>query len=314
MNDTRRLTEGALMTGIYLLLLLVIIFTPGFVGSILLFILPVPFAFYSYRHGWKAGALMFVAAFLFTLLFAALFVLFTLLAGFCGVFLGAAMHHKRSTYESLAIGAVGSVIGLVASFVVIQLFLGINLMDELMNTMNQAFSILERLLSGFVDTEDMEEDMADFRELIDFIPDIVPSILAITGTLMAGVSQWLTFKLINRIENDSIKFADFKNFKLPISILWYYFFAMILNYVTMDGEGLLYLAAINVFIVTGTLLVVQGFSFVFFYASKKKWSKAIPILFIVFSILIPQPLMYLTRILGIIDLGFPLRDRVEEKK
>ncbi|QAS52897.1 YybS family protein [Halobacillus litoralis] len=313
MNDTRRLTEGALMTGIYLLLLLLIIFMP-FVGSIGLMVLPVPFVYYSYRHGWKAGALMLVAATMFTFFFASVFIVFTLLAGFGGLFLGGALYHKRSSYEALAIGSVGFIIGLVTTFLITQLLLGVDLMEEFNNSMNQAFSTFERLFSGILEGESMEAEMADFRELIDFIPDIIPSILAIAGVLMAFVSQWITYKLINRIENKQLKFVKFKNFKLPTSVLWYYFVALILNYVTMDSDGLLYLAAINVFILTGALLVIQGFSFVFFYASMKKWSKAIPILIVVFSLLLPQILMYLVRILGIIDIGFPLRERIEEKK
>ncbi len=257
---------------------------------------------------------MLVAATMFTFFFASVFIVFTLLAGFGGLFLGGALYHKRSSYEALAIGSVGFIIGLVTTFLITQLLLGVDLMEEFNNSMNQAFSTFERLFSGILEGESMEAEMADFRELIDFIPDIIPSILAIAGVLMAFVSQWITYKLINRIENKQLKFVKFKNFKLPTSVLWYYFVALILNYVTMDSDGLLYLAAINVFILTGALLVIQGFSFVFFYASMKKWSKAIPILIVVFSLLLPQILMYLVRILGIIDIGFPLRERIEEKK
>ncbi|MGR9048076.1 YybS family protein [Halobacillus faecis] len=315
MNDTKRLTEGALMTGLYLLLLLVIIFMPGPIGSILLLILPVPFVFYSYRYGWKPGVLMFIGSLIFTLLFATVFSLpITLLAGFGGLALGGAMHAKRSSYETLAIGSVGFSIGLLAIFLLTQLFLGVNWMEELRNSMNQAFSTVEGLFSGMMQGEEVKQDIEDFRELIDFIPDIVPSVLAMAGVFMAFVSQWATYKLINRIENQSMRFADFKNFKLPTSVLWYYFVAMILNYVTMDGNDLIYLAAVNVFILTGALIVLQGFSFVFFYAWKKKWSKVIPILVVVFSILLPQIVMYLVRIIGIIDIGFPMRERVEEKK
>ncbi|REJ09845.1 YybS family protein [Halobacillus trueperi] len=313
MNDTKRLTEGALMTGLYLLLLLVIIFLPV-MGPLLLMILPVPFVYYSYRYGGKAGGLMFVAATIFTLLFATVFTVFTLLAGIGGLFLGIALHHKRSSYEALAIGSVGFVIGLLGILLITQLFLGVNLMEELKNGMNQGYGTFERIFSGLLDGEEVETDLAEIGQLIDFIPDIVPSILAMSGVMMAFVTQWTTYKLINRIENQSMGFTDFKNFKLPTSILWYYFVAMILNYVTMDGNNLIYLAAVNVFILTGALIVLQGFSFVFFYAWKKKWSKAIPILVVVFSILLPQIIMYLVRIIGIIDIGFPMRERVEEKK
>ncbi|CDQ18428.1 Uncharacterized conserved protein YybS, DUF2232 family [Halobacillus karajensis] len=315
MNDTKRLTEGALMTGIYLLLLLVIIFMPGIIGSVLLLILPVPFVFYSYRYGWKPGVLMFIGALVFTFIFATVFSLpVTILAGVGGLFLGGSMHKQRSPYETLAIGAVGFSIGLLSIFLLTQVLFNVQWMEELNNSMEQGFSIFESMFSGLMGGEEIQQEIDAFRELIAFIPDIIPSILAIAGVFMAFISQWLTYKLINRVENQSLKFTDFKNFKLPTSILWYYFVAMILNYVTVGGDGLLYLAAVNVFILTGTLLVLQGFSFVFFYAWKKKWSKVIPVLVVIFSMILPQIVMYLVRIIGIIDIGFPMRERVEEKK
>ncbi|KHE71895.1 YybS family protein [Halobacillus sp. BBL2006] len=315
MNNTKRITEGALMTGIYLLLLLVIIFMPGIIGSVLLFTLPVPFVFYSYRHGWKSGILMFVASIIFTTLFATVVSLpITLLAGIGGLFLGGAMHRKRSPYETWAVGSVGFIIGIVGIFLITQLFFGINWMDQIRDSLNQAFTMTENMLGGMLTGEDSEQQMQMIREQINRLPDIIPSVLAVTGISFAFVSQWLTYKLINRIENKKFRFSSFLNFRLPTSVLWYYFIAMIVNYATMEGNGIFYLAAINVFTLTGILIALQGFSFIFFYAQKKKWSKAIPITAVVLSLLLPQILLYLVRILGIIDIGFPLRKRVQEKK
>ncbi|ELK46868.1 DUF2232 domain-containing protein [Halobacillus sp. BAB-2008] len=55
MNKSRRLTEGALMAGIYLILLLLSLYMP-IIGPFMIFVLPVPFAYYAHRHGWKPGA------------------------------------------------------------------------------------------------------------------------------------------------------------------------------------------------------------------------------------------------------------------
>ncbi|WP_226582257.1 YybS family protein [Halobacillus litoralis] len=315
MNNTKRLTEGALMTGIYLLLLLVIIFMPGIVGSLLLLVLPVPFVLYSYRHGWKSGLLMFISATVFTILFANIVALpFTLLAGVGGIALGGTLNEKRSPYETLAIGSIGFIFSLLSTYLLIQMVMGVNLADEVMKAFDQSFAMSEGIFSMLGQADQMEARIEELREFVAFLPDLIPSILVMTGVIFAFVSQWLSYKLINRIENKSFSFTKFNQFRLPTSILWYYLLSMILNMAAGDGQGLLYLAAINVMIVTGTLLVIQGFSFVFYYASVKNWSKAIPILVVVFSLLLPGILLYLVRILGIIDTGFPLRDRIAQKK
>ncbi|MYL20666.1 DUF2232 domain-containing protein [Halobacillus litoralis] len=315
MNNSKRITEGALMAGIYLLLLLVIIFLPGGIGSLLLFILPVPYIYYSSRHGWKPGLLLFCLTMIFSVLIVpVLSVPFTLTAGIGGVVSGGVLYAGRSAYESLALGTVGYTGGLMLGMGLVQLLLGINLVDELTAGMNDSLDTVESTMGAFGQVENSEEAVDTFREAVTFIPDIIPSILVMTSVMTALISLWLTFKLMNRIENKSYAFASFKNFRLPTAILWYYFFAMILNYVVADREGWVYFGAINVFIVAGTLIAIQGFSFVFYYASQKKWPKAVPVLVIVFSLLSPGLIMYLVRILGIIDLGFPLRSYVSEKK
>ncbi|MCA0972300.1 YybS family protein [Halobacillus litoralis] len=314
MNDTKRITEGALMTGVYLLLLLVIIFTPSIIGSILILALPVPFIFYSYRYSWKSGALMLVAALIFTLIFATVFSLpATLFAGLGGIFLGGALYQKRTAYETWAVGTVGFSIGFLSIYLSTQLFFGINWSDEIRNSLNSALNVTESMFGGLLTSENQEQ-LDAFRESLSMLPDLIPSALVLVGIMTAFVAQWLSYKVINRIERNGLRFPPFRELKWPTSILWYYFIALILSYVVTDENGVLYLAVVNIFVLTGFLLVLQGFSFIFYYAEQKKWSKAIPAVIVVVSLLLPQLLLYLVRILGIIDLGFSLRERIERKK
>lgn len=314
MNDTKRITEGALMTGVYLLLLLVIIFTPSIIGAILLFALPVPFIFYSYRYNWKPGVLVLIASLIFTALFATVFSLpATMFAGIGGIFLGSSLHKKRAPYETWAVGSVGFSIGLLSVYLSTQLLFGMNWSEEIRNSLTQAFNLTESMFGSFLSGENQEQ-LDVLRESIDMLPDLIPSALVTVGIMLAFVAQWLSYKVINRLERKNYRFPAFDQLKLPTAILWYYFIALILNYIVSAEDGVLYLAVINVFVLTGFLLVIQGFSFIFYYAKKKKWSMAIPIVIVVFSLLFPQLLLYLVRILGIIDLGFSLRERIQEKK
>ncbi|UOQ95492.1 YybS family protein [Halobacillus shinanisalinarum] len=315
MKDTRRITEGALMTGVYLLELLLILFLPGIIGSLLLFTLPIPFIFYTYRHGWKAGGLMLIAVVIFALLFATVFSLpVTLLTGIGGIFAGSAMYHKRSSYETWAVGSIGFIIGIVAVYLLSQLFFGVNWTEQIRASLNETFSITEEMLATFGGGEQIEEQLEGLREQFKTLPDLIPSLIAILGIIYAFLSQWLSYKLINRVEGKKFHFPAFRNFTLPTSVLWYYFFALILNYAFAAGDGVGYLAAVNVFTLTGTLLILQGFAFIAFYTHVKNKSKALPILAIVGCALLPTILLYLVRILGIIDIGFSLRERLQTKK
>ncbi|WP_163527899.1 YybS family protein [Halobacillus ihumii] len=315
MNDTRRITEGALMTGIYLLVLLLILFLPGIIGSILILTLPIPFVFYTYRHGWKPGGLMLVAVTIFASLFATVFSLpVTLLTGIGGIFVGASMNNKRSAYETWAMGSIGFIIGLVAIYLMSQVLFGVSWTEQIQAALDEAFTITEGMLGTVGGGEQTEEQLEGLRQQMETLPDLIPSILAILGIFYAFISQWASYKLINRVEGKKFHFPAFRNFTLPTSVLWYYFFALIFNFIFAAGDGIGYLAAINVFTLTGALLVVQGIAFIAFYSHVKQKTKALPIIAVIGCVLLPTILLYLVRILGIIDIGFSLRERLQAKK
>jgi len=61
------------------------------------------------------------------------------------------------------------------------------------------------------------------------------------------------------------------------------------------------------------LLAFHGLSFVFYISYVKGYPNDVPIVVIVLLFLLPF-ILYIVRILGIIDLGFDLRKRLGEKK
>ncbi|SDJ56749.1 YybS family protein [Salimicrobium halophilum] len=315
MKNTKQITEGALLTGIYLVMLLVILFLPiPILGTFLMFALPIPFVIYSYHFGYKSGFIMLFGAVVLASVIATVFSFpVTLLTGIGGVALGGAMHRKRNAYETWVIGSLGFIGGLVAVYVLTQALFGVNWMEEIQVAIDESINLTENMLSS-VGGEETEATIEMLRQQMESIPDYLPSILAATGIVMALISQWLSYKLINRLERAGFSFPPVREMRLPTSILWYYFIAMLLNFIFMEQGGIWYIATVNVFTLTGMLLILQGFSFVFFYSQQKKWPKAAPIMVIILSVLLPQIFLYLVRILGIIDIGFPLREKIQEKK
>ncbi|WP_181350743.1 YybS family protein [Thalassobacillus sp. CUG 92003] len=313
MNDSRRITEGALMAGLYLLLLLVHIFLP-FIGAFVLIALPVPFIVYTYKHGWKPGAIVFIASIILSSLMATIYSIpVTILMGLGGMFTGWAMHQKRNAYETWAAGSIGFIIGLVIVFASSQLLFNVSWTETVQTTIDQALRNAETMLNNFGGGAS-EEQLALLEEQVSSWPDLIPSMLAFVGIGLAFIGQWLSYKMINRLEQTKLSFPAFRDFRLPLSLLWYYFFALILDLVITDTDSIWNLAAINLFTLTGSLILLQGFAFIFYYAHIKGKSKALPITAVVLSFLFPMILLYLVRILGIIDIGFSLRERLNGNK
>jgi uncharacterized protein YybS (DUF2232 family) len=73
------------------------------------------------------------------------------------------------------------------------------------------------------------------------------------------------------------------------------------------------MAIINMTYILQFLMILQGYTFMFYYFDKKGFSKAISITIAIVSFLIPI-FLYIVGILGIIDLGFDLRKGFNKKE
>ncbi|WP_087973898.1 YybS family protein [Oceanobacillus rekensis] len=313
MNQSKKITDGAVSLAIFMGLMLIAIFVP-IISIVGLILLPVPFVFFTSRYGFKSSLLMFAVALLLTTLFAVFLLPFTILMGLGGLAVGSAIHKGLSAYETWARGTLGFVIGLLFVFVFSQLLFSINLVEEFEMIVSESMEMSSSFMEQFGVAEQTEglEELLQLQ--IDLLIDLLPVGVALTAIVLAFLSQWIGYKFINRIEKKQLRFPPFRNLRFPSSLIWVYFFALLLSFFNLDPSGIYFMAVQNILVLTGLLMALQGFSFIFFYAHHKKISKFIPILIIVLTILFPTFLLYFVRILGIIDIGFRLRDRLGSEK
>src|SRR5699024_1134402 len=102
----------------------------------------------------------------------------------------------------------------------------------------------------------------------------------------------------------------FNKFNLPVSIIWLYLIALLASLFTNAEDSSTYIVAFNVITLLSALLIIQGFSFLFFYAYLKNWTKVIPFIILGLSVLFPLILMFIMRFIGILDIGLGLKKRM----
>lgn len=310
MNRAKNITDGALLTAIYIVLLLIAIFVP-FTFLFGLFILPIPFIIYTARHGARAALLMMFAALGISLIFATVISLpITFMVGIGGIAIGHAIHKKSAAYETWARGTVGFIVGIISVMLFIQFLLNINIYQEIELMIEESINMTKSLFNQFGFGPENMKQLEPFEEQMRSFPDFLPASIAITSTFLAFMSQWLSYKIMNRIESRQLFFPPFRQFNLPMSVIWIYFLALILVMFQTDTGSSLYLASINVMALTVTLIIIQGYSFIFFYADHKKMHQVIPIAIVIASLIFPFIFMFVIRIIGIIDLGFQLKAKV----
>ncbi|WP_162297932.1 YybS family protein [Halalkalibacillus sediminis] len=313
MNQSKQLTEGAVFAAIFIVILTMTFFIP-LSKIVTIFLLPVPFVIYTARHGWKPAVIVFIVAMLIgAILLSVVSIPFTLFMGLGGIAIGSAINEQRKAYETWARGTLGFTLGLALIYVFTQFFLNINWMEEIRRALERSFETLQVLFEQVGQTVD-EETLEIVRDQMESFVYLIPTGIVIIGVAFAFITQWISYRILNRLHKEKNSFPPFKDFRLPTSIIWIYFAGIILTWIYTEPTDSLYLVATNVYTLAGLLIVIQGLSFAFFFTNYKKWSKAIPITLTVLFVLFPFLLLYPFRILGIIDLGFQLRDRLVSKK
>ncbi|MGP4073132.1 YybS family protein [Piscibacillus sp. B03] len=312
MNSSNATKDGIMYGAIYVILLLTTFFVP-FLGILIMFVLPLPFLVYTYKNELKTSVIMFII----TLLVSSLFLFYislplTLLMGLGGIALGYGLKHKRKSYETLALGTLGYTVGLALVYIISQFLFQVNWSLEIQNAVDESLATFNSLYDQVGELS--EEDQEFYREQMYLMIYKIPSMMVIAGLTFAWITQWIGHKVINKMEGETLKFPPFREFTLPTSLIWYYFAGIILLLMFPSPDDSLYLVADNLTTLAGVLLALQGLSFIFFFVYIKKWPKFIPIIVIVLFVLQPLLLLYPLRILGIIDLGLQLRDRLSNKK
>ncbi len=300
------------MMSIFSVLMLFYLYVP--LLSIIFFLAaPIPIILYTIRHGLKkgiaAGAIGIVISFLIGSM-AGLMSAPILIA--VGLGMGA-FYSRRQPGNAIITGALIYLFSFLISFVVsVQLF-QIDIMSIAKESIEQMMPMVESVLKQSGASEkDIAKQLKQFKEMQDMALSALPVALLIAVTLMAFVNHWFVRPLLKRFVSDMPVLKKFKDMRLPKSMVWYYLLTLLLMLIQTEKGSFLWLVQTSAFQILFILVLIQGFSFLFYYCHEKNISKAVPIFTIVLTVFFP-PIGVIVRIIGIADIGFDLREKVKNK-
>lgn len=200
-------------------------------------------------------------------------------------------------------------------FIVINMTQGVNLFDAIDQSIAAYFDIIKSLAEqeAFAELALFSEDQIKIlEEMMYDIKNYIPVIITILSMFIAFIFQWITYKIGNVIHNRNYRFPPFRELNFPKIILWIYLLMIIIMFFSNNQAGTVFHGIINVYSFLSFLMIIQGFSYIFHFAYVKKIHVVIPII-LVFVFLFINILMVFVQIIGIIDIGFGLKKRVEKK-
>ncbi|KKK36854.1 membrane protein [Mesobacillus campisalis] len=312
-RNTYKLTEGAILLAIFAVLLLISLYVPG-LGLVATLFMPLPFMMFAAKNDGKSAAVFTVAAVLISLIFGTLLAIPLALAhGSTGAVMGYMISKGKGRLAIFVAGSLVFLVNTVLQYAAAVALFKINFIDEMLAAFRESISMSAGMMERMGQTVD-DGVMEQLEGTVELMETLMPSMFVLASFLIVFLVQLVSIPILKRFGIDVSRWKPFRELRLPKSVLWYYLFSLISSMlISPDTGGYWVWAVTNLLFVLQFLILLQGFSLIAYFYHVKGYSKAIFVVTVILALLIPI-LLYIVRILGIIDLGFDLRKRLEEKK
>src|SRR5699024_2284345 len=144
---------------------------------------------------------------------------------------------KKNAYDTWARGTVSYVVGFVLILAMLQFVFSINIFDEINLVIDEMMSTLNSISSQLQFGTYIELQLEIIEEQMRQFPDLLPSTMVIMSNIYALITQWVSYKVINRLNRENYSFPPVKQLNFPPAIIWLYLLALIVSFVGGADQG-----------------------------------------------------------------------------
>lgn len=307
-NQTKAMTQGAMMIALFLILLTLAFYVP--VINLLAFVFaPLPLAWFSATYNRKLAigiSLLAVAASI--LIGNLLIVPLALILAIVGLVMGDCLREKKSKIYLLMATGTAVLLTFALQFILLVHFLNVNFIEKSMqlaqDTYSESLEYSAQITGG--ETQ-MEEQL---KQAFDMMEMALPATITISIFVLAFIWLLVLLPILKRLKVEVPKFPPFRDMRLPRAILWYYLIVLSFNlFVQPEYGSAFYVVMLNLSIILWVLLTVQGISLIHFVIDAFHYPRFLKVL----ATIVAVPMYSFVVLVGIIDLGFNLREWIKAK-
>ena len=216
------------------------------------------------------------------------------------------LYKKRaSAFRTIITGSIVILVEFLLLLLFSTMLFDFDLSHVVENMMNMSAAPIEGM-----STETLASSLGWSQDMVEQLSALtvrsLPFTLTVCALVTATIAHAIARPTLASLGVVVPKLAPLRTWKLPRALVWYYLLALLIG-MFRDGNGTSYVDTIllNITPMLGFCFMIQTASFFFFLAHSRKWNPIIPIVLIIVMLFF-QPL----RILGILDMVFPLRDKI----
>lgn len=220
------------------------------------------------------------------------------------IIMGIQYKRRATAFRAIAAGAATILIEFLLMLLLSTLFFNFDLTSTIEDTLKLTTSSIDGM-SGQTLAGSLGWSADTIQQLSQLTVRSLPFTLTVCALVMSAIAHAIARPTLASMGQVVPKLAPLRTWRLPRSLVWYYLGALLLNMILGEGTGYLGTILLNIIPMLGFCFMIQTASFFFFLAYHRKWNPILPIIFIIIMLFF-QPL----RIIGILDILFPLRDKI----
>ncbi|WP_440114951.1 DUF2232 domain-containing protein [Paenibacillus sp. QZ-Y1] len=297
--------KSAVWSAVYLLLLLSLL-TP--LSVLAIFFMMIPGVILYTLLPVKSFIWHLVPVAIILVVFHPIYLLLLLIFTLPAIIMGHAYKKGKSALFTLMVGS-GAMLAeylllLLIGSVIFQFNLSNYIEDVVRLTIEPLTNSSNQMINGFVWTPEMTQDVARQTQLM------IPFALVVTSLVMALITHVIARPILSVMGVSVPRLPFAREWRMPRALIWYYFLALFLEVISKQSDGTYWtMIAMNLSPLINLGFMIQAIGFFFFLSHTKKWNPVIPYL-LAAAVFFIGPL----RIIGIIDLAFPLREAISKSK
>jgi uncharacterized protein YybS (DUF2232 family) len=294
---------AAALFGLIVLLSLILMTVP--ILFFIVFLLPVPFIFVTAKFRERTALATFLIGSVgWLILTGDIGIIYILTyAAIVGGLMGWGYRKYSSAWSSLVAGFLGSVSVIIGYIIWSIVILNVNWISRFQVMIEESIRLNQQWLTAAGADIDLDKLMTSAGQWGELFPFLLISL----SVVIVALNHTIAGKLLRRWGAVAPSLPPVYEWQIPKSVVYYYIFSFIMSlFVAMDEPSIYRLFIVNILPILTFALAIQGISFIYYWAHIKNKGKWLPRLSVILLFVFP-PIANLYNLIGILDLGFPLR-------
>lgn len=226
------------------------------------------------------------------------------------IIMGRAYKRRVSAIRTLMIGTGTILAELLILLLIGTAFFHFDLSDYVHDIVKMTISPLRDVGGSNPLISDMTWSPEQMQLVSNATVQMIPFAMIVSSFMMSVITHSLARPILDSMGHSAPKLKPAREWMMPRSLIWYYLIGVVIEiFARGSSSNYLNMIATNLLPLLHICFMIQAFGFFFYLGHQRKWHPIIPLLFAIPILLIPP-----MRIIGIIDLAFPLRQFMTKSK